>query len=203
MKVFLDLDGTLIDNRLRIFTLFCKLVPECQWSIEEYWNIRRNNINQYTLLKQFFCYSEQQIKSVNTLWLNEIETPGLLTLDSAFNNIHALLNELSQKKELFLVSARQNPNHAITQLKNLDLFNYFEGVYFTKQKKSKLDLIRRMKIMPEDVFAGDTGDDIILGKKLNAKTVAVYSGNLNRDILLSYQPTEIVSVLTSSIVIWN
>ncbi|GAB7261216.1 hypothetical protein DaDZ19_28830 [Dickeya ananatis] len=61
MNIFFDFDGTLIDSKLRQYELFCKLVPESHFSYEEYWDIKRNRINQEKLLVDFFSYKPEQL----------------------------------------------------------------------------------------------------------------------------------------------
>jgi phosphoglycolate phosphatase len=61
------------------------------------------------------------------------------------------------------------------------------------QKTSKLFLIKEnVKITKEDVFIGDTGEDMLTGQKLGAKTIGVASGFSNKNVLSEYNPNLIV-----------
>ena len=45
MNIFFDLDGTLIDSKLRLYSLFQKLVPESILTYDEYWKYKMNKIS--------------------------------------------------------------------------------------------------------------------------------------------------------------
>ena len=46
-----DLDGTIIDSSERMYRLFCKLVPQCRLTKEEYWEYKRNKGNHKKLIE--------------------------------------------------------------------------------------------------------------------------------------------------------
>ena len=46
MKIFFDLDGTLIDSKLRMYNLFQELVPQSNLTFVEYWEYKKNKFSQ-------------------------------------------------------------------------------------------------------------------------------------------------------------
>jgi len=50
-----------------------------------------------------------------------------------------------------------------------------------------------VKINPDDWFVGDTGHDIIAGKKLGIKTAAVLTGFLSKEKIEEYEPDIILT----------
>ena len=71
MKIFFDLDGTLVDASERLYRLFCDLIPECNFTKEEYWNLKRNKINHQMILEKYF--PQYNFDEFNTKWLSLIE----------------------------------------------------------------------------------------------------------------------------------
>jgi phosphoglycolate phosphatase len=71
----------------------------------------------------------------------------------------------------------------------------FNHIFVTEQKKEKIKLIlekKNLNIQTSDIFIGDTGKDILTGKALGIKTVAVLSGFLNEKSLKKYNPDCII-----------
>ena len=52
MNLFFDLDGTLLNSRKRLYTLFQDLIPESKLSIDEYWDLKRDKIDHKTILME-------------------------------------------------------------------------------------------------------------------------------------------------------
>ena len=59
MNIFFDLDGTLIDSRLRLYKLFQDLVSSSNLTFSDYWNLKRNKISHKKILTTKFAYSEK------------------------------------------------------------------------------------------------------------------------------------------------
>jgi phosphoglycolate phosphatase len=62
LNLFLDLDGTLLDSKKRLYKLFDFLVPESDLSYEDYWNLKRNAVGHVDILKDKFNYSDRSIE---------------------------------------------------------------------------------------------------------------------------------------------
>ena len=56
MKIFFDLDGTLINSKIRLYSLFQELVPVSNFSFDEYWDFKQNKINHATILRKKFNF---------------------------------------------------------------------------------------------------------------------------------------------------
>ena len=81
-------------------------------------------------------------------------------------------------------------------ISQLELFGWstiFQDILVTGQKNKKENLIKPfLEGDEENWIIGDTGMDIIVGKKLGIKTAAVLSGFLNKEVLLTYEPDYIL-----------
>lgn len=194
MNIVLDLDGTLIDSKLRLYRLFQALATETSLSYEEYWALKKTRTSNSTILSSRLGYDETQIADFLAQWMSLIETPSFLALDSNFDGIHAALGALQRDADLHVCTARQLRESVMKQLVSLNLLQYFEQVLVTEHKYSKeaLILANVASLSSNDWLVGDTGKDIQVGKSLNMKTCAVLSGFLNEKVLRGYGPNLIL-----------
>jgi phosphoglycolate phosphatase len=193
VNLFFDLDGTLIDARKRLYDLFQYLVPESDLTIENYWILKRNKTNHQKILMDRFGYSEERFTTFEREWLDLIETKEYLEKDTVFDGISETLKRLKPYNRLHLVSARQSIVMANRQLEILGLSVFFDDVLITEHKFLKEELIlNHFKVGMNDFIIGDTGHDIITGKNLGIKTIAVTYGFLSKEILLTYNPDYIL-----------
>jgi phosphoglycolate phosphatase len=188
-KIFFDLDGTLIDSRKRLYSLFQDLVPQSKLTFDEYWKLKRSKIDHKKILTEQFEYNQKLFACFETAWLALIETEKYLKMDTIFDGVLETLDQLKQNYVLNLVTARQNVEIAHWQLKKMGLFDFFDNILVTEHKISKEELIiQHYQISNNDYFVGDTGYDISTGKKIGAKTIAVSYGFVSKEILVEYEP---------------
>lgn len=189
MKLFFDLDGTIIDSKTRMFILFQNLVNQSRLSYDEYWSLKRNGSVHKQILKYYFNYSIFQIEEFEAKWMTLIETEELLDLDICFDFTYDVLEKLSSKAQLYIVTNRQSRDRTIIQLKKLGIIHFFSDIFVTEQKNDKSTIIlNRIIVDKNDYMIGDTGHDILAGKKLGINTIAVTSGFMNKLNLEKYKP---------------
>ena len=194
MNIVFDLDGTLIDSKLRLYRLFQSLAAPSSLSYEEYWALKKNKTSNATILSGRLGYSEEQIADFVVRWMSLIESPSFLALDSNFEGIHAALGALQRDADLHVCTARQLREPVVEQLVSLNLLQFFKQVLVTEHKctKESLILANITNLSSNDWLVGDTGKDIQVGKSLNIKTCAVLSGFLNKEVLRGYGPNLIL-----------
>lgn len=198
MNVFFDLDGTLIDSRLRLYQLFQDLVSNSNLSFSDYWDLKRNKINHKKILTTSFGYTEKDLLIFEDKWMKKIEHEKYLELDTPFLNTTSFLNELASSHKLFVITARQFEKSTLNQIIKFGWENIFSMVLVTKQRKDKYSLIKdNVALTPNDWILGDSGTDIITGKLLKINTAAVLSGFLNKKQLSLYQPNAILNNVTN------
>lgn len=194
MNIIFDLDGTLIDSRLRLYRLFQHLAPDSLLSYEKYWAFKQKRISNETILSSELGYNQDQIARFIARWMNLIESPAYLALDKSFSGIHFSLAGLQQQANLYVCTARQLRQPVFDQLANLGLLQFFKQVLVTEQIQRKETLIAShvAGLSSQDWLVGDTGKDIQAGKLLNIRTCAVLSGFLSQESLQTYGPDLIV-----------
>ena len=198
MKIFFDLDGTLLDSKRRLYLLFQFLVPESKFTFEIYWKLKQDKVSHRELLAKYFDYTEEDFYKFNTQWMSLIESPAWLLHDQLFDGIKPFLWLLKERNELYLVTARQSEEATLRQIEDVSLGGIFNDVLVTFQKTEKQDLIRsKCELSSNDWIIGDTGKDIEAGKKLGIKTAAVLSGFLNKKRLIAYNPDIIIDSVTN------
>lgn len=201
MNIFFDLDGTLIDASERLYKLFIDLIPNCGLTKGEYWNLKRQNIKHKTIIENFF--SNYNFDDFERKWLNNIENIQYLRYDKIFDDTINILQylTLSKKYNLYLLTARQSKENLYKELQKFQLLNYFENfknVFITEQKYTKTEIINQQffNLSNSDFIVGDTINDILCGKELNIKTIALTNGFINKNILEKYQPNYLCNTLT-------
>lgn len=198
MKIIFDLDGTLICPRKRMYMLFSSLEKSGSLNYESYWDLKFSGKNNKQILEDNFNYSEYKINSFVERWMVQIESDFYLSMDTLFEGVEGFLQKTSQIHNLYICTARQSKAQAIKQLQELGIIRFFKDIYVTEQKKEKHELIRdALGVLQEsDWFVGDTGHDVLAGKKLGAKTCAVLTGVMPEIALKKYAPDMIISNVT-------
>ncbi|MEJ5268104.1 MAG: HAD hydrolase-like protein [Bacteroidales bacterium] len=196
MNIFFDFDGTLIDSHRRLYELFQFLIPESTLSFNEYWDLKRNQIDHKTILKKYFGINNSQ--PFEKEWMKKIETKKYLDLDKPHEGVTEYLIYLKNKNlSLYLITDRQLPRGVYYQLNKFGWVNFFDAILITAQKYSKEDLIKPLiSTNKADYIVGDTGKDILTGKNLKIKSIAVSNGFLSKEILEKYRPDAIYNKVT-------
>lgn len=193
MNIIFDLDGTLLNSLPRLYELFCRLNPKNNFSYDEYWQLKRQKINQEKMLMQYFNYSLDEAKIFHKKWLEGVENKELLELDKPYEKAGELLKKLAKNHDIYIATARQNEDLALKQIEKFGWIGDIKKLLVTQQIKTKEQIIKENidNITSQDVIIGDTGEDIITGKNLGIKTIAVISGFLSKDSLNFYKPDAI------------
>jgi phosphoglycolate phosphatase len=190
VNIIFDLDGTLIDSKFRLYKLFRTLAPDLQISFDDYWMLKQNKITNEMILTSKLGYGKKEVTNFVNNWMELVEIPEYLNLDTNFRGMKKKLTLLGQQAKLCVCTARQYRQPAIEQLRRLELLPFFRQVLITEQKCSKESLIKQFVqgYSEKDWILGDTGKDIEVGKKLKLRTCAVTSGFQSRETLLEYSP---------------
>lgn len=193
IKIFFDLDGTLIDYSKRnyfVYKLLAKKYKQRTLSFSTYWKLKRSKIIPV------------DNKNFSQDFINLIESPESLKKDKLFKYSKQVLDLLKNKGcKLYLVSYRASKKQTILQLKSLGIYDYFTEVCLGKGfngNTTKAKYIKRYYTKDDNVYVvGDTEDDVLAAKKVNAISVAVLSGVRNKKTILKLNPDFIVNDIRS------
>ena len=187
MKIFIDLDGTLIDPTDRIYGVFKDLVPICELGKNDYWKLKKNGMSNFSILQKKYNYSNHQIQNFHSKWMLKIEEINWLMKDKLFDGVIDSLKFLSNSSELYLLTNRQNPSLVHLQLKNFGIYFYFSEILVT-ENLGKSKLLKKFTLEKKDWIIGDTVDDINIGKNFNILTASVSSGVTSKNDLIKSNP---------------
>ena len=194
-KIIFDLDGTLLDSRKRLYRLFKHLVPELNLSFKEYWDIKMRGTSHKELINaKIEEFSEFNYEVFHENWMQLIESPEYLSIDKPYSKSGVVLEVLQNKGiKMFLCTARQKISGVEQQLDEYNLSNYFEDIYVTEQKKTKVELLNNNENWRNSYFVGDTSQDIQLAKSYGGVSIAVTSGFRCREYLSRFNPDYLIN----------
>jgi phosphoglycolate phosphatase len=192
--IFFDLDGTLIDVSIRHYQVYSELVEKYAGKTlpkDRYWSEKRLKTKWPALLSQSLI-AEDRASQFMQDFIALIEQPDKLRVDPLFPGSLATLKLLSTKYRLYLVSLRRNEQALLDQVADLGLEEFFYKVLTghseTTGEDVKSELIKSLAVPGRDIIVGDTEADILTGKLLGLKTVALTSGIRDEDFLRVLKP---------------
>lgn len=191
MNIFFDLDGTLIDSRMRLYTLFCDLTGQTALDFANYWELKRSMHDQKWILTNILKYTETQVADFKKSWLENIETDTYLSFDELFPFTTVTLEQFKEMGvSLYIITARQNKPATLKQVFSMGLTDYFTDCYVASppQTKSGEILQQGTRLTKKDFLVGDTMEDVQAAKDLDIKSISVLSGFYNMASLLSSNP---------------
>lgn len=189
MKIFFDLDGTLIDSSLRHKVLFQRAVEEICGTIEdcvvkEYFEYKRRGYSTYKYTKEKMGLSDIEIQKICTLWQKGIEKEEALRTDSLYEESLYVLKMLKDKKvDIVYVSARNNEKGTMKELSRLGIDVYAQEIFIVGTKdalSNKIRAIQKTK-MQDDIVVGDTEIDYSLAQNLGLRSIILNRGFRNKE----------------------
>lgn len=190
-NMFIDYDGTLVSNKRRLFRFFVENLPETMKSIiteDEFWNLKLLGIHEIDWVNNHFGLGiDKEIWDIRKK--NNIEEEYYLNFNEIFHFSIPTLQYLQQDYELYLVTRRSNKRNLFREVQRNNMSKYFKDIIVVPHTnnicKSKY-IEDSISVSPNDIFVGDTEDDMKAGLKLGVKTYFVRSGIRSDWILRKY-----------------
>jgi phosphoglycolate phosphatase-like HAD superfamily hydrolase len=181
--LFFDLDGPLLDVRRRYHGVYATIAAElgvAPLGLEEYWRAKRRRAP----LGVFFpdVHDQASLQSIYMArWLEMIEAPEWLSLDTLVPSAHECLVALRRSHDLYLVTLRRRQDALAGQLKSLELRPHFQEVFSgwaegAEGIRLKASWIRPLLAGRTGVMLGDSEIDIRAAAMLNMRAIGVSFG---------------------------
>jgi len=199
MKIFCDLDGTLIDVSARNYRVYAENTTAFgghPLQRAAYWDLKRKKTKWDQLLPLSGLPIDIQQQFLDE-FIKKIESPDYLKLDTLFPAALAALDMLSAEHECYLVSLRRNRENLLLELEWLNLAPHFKQILTGHSESDgydvKIALIKDRLGDDKGVIIGDTEADIVTGKELGLTTVAVKSGIRDEQFLAALNPDHLLN----------
>lgn len=199
----MDLDGPLLDVSYKYWTVYQRVLASLghdALSLDAYWELKRSKLSHAAILGRTGAGAVAQ--EFQARWMAEIETPSALVLDRVWPGVPQALALLRERYRIVLVTLRSSESALLEELEQLGLRLFLDQVLSSGADRSprweiKVDMVRRagLTASPIDLFVGDTETDVLAGKALAVRTVAVLSGLRTREGLEPFEPEFVVPLL--------
>jgi phosphoglycolate phosphatase len=200
MKIFFDLDGTLLDVAPRHYRVYSEVTREMGGAPMEqpaYWDLKRKKAKWAQILPLSGLSVDSEGAFLEK-FIRKIEDPSYLEKDQLFpGSLEALRSLHGRGVACYLVSLRRQSERLRKQLEDLGVATYFTEILSGHSETDGSDvkglLIAAQHPGPGDYIIGDTEADILTGKQLGLHTVAVLSGIRDEGFLRALSPDYVVS----------
>jgi phosphoglycolate phosphatase len=161
-----------------------------------YWDLKRKKTKWPELLSKSQLPINIELEFLDE-FIKKIEDPEYLKMDVLFPGTLQALEILAVAYECYLVSLRRNRENLMRQVEWLKIGPYFKDVLTGHSKNDghdvKIALIRANLNDADGIVVGDTEADIIAGRELGLKTIALTSGIRSEHFLRALNPDYILS----------
>jgi phosphoglycolate phosphatase-like HAD superfamily hydrolase len=214
--LFLDFDGTLLDDTARHYATYVELlsqpdlrglpIPE-----REYWGLRRENKPVDDILRRSRLFPTK-FKQFAERFAERVETPEMLMLDKVRPGTETALGKLYTKTPIVLCTQRRDGDALKNQLASVGLDKYFAEVLFGAPKpgrrvtkddrwQHKASLIKaRYRILPQNaLYIGDTENDVQAARSLKFEVWLVEGGHRTKEQQIKADPDRIEADLVGAL----
>jgi len=206
--IFFDLDGTLINPKIRYCTIYkelCSQIGVKPLDCDAYWNLKRQKVSEDDILKKSDIKS-YDIKNILKKRITMLEDMEFLQLDTLYAGVIEFLELVCQKYTLVIVTLRKNRPALEKQLKSLGIANYFDKILSASPSLNP-KYLNKVKLIQDNydnslkgIFFGDTEVDILSAKYLNIQTVSCNFGIRDEKILFQYNPDFNINTWNSELI---
>ena len=199
----LDLDGPLLDGRLRHYACYRAILDKYGYTpldIDTYWQMKRERLDRRQQLAA--TNAEAIYEEFLRDWVELIEQPEFLSWDRIQPGVGEKLQQWrSQGVALVLATMRHSPEHLMQQLADLGIDKYLDEVVVCRhsaggQGKTQQVKERLPKLVPARcLWIGDTEVDIEAARALGCPVWAVTCGLRTAAYLRTLSPDYLSSSL--------
>ncbi len=203
MKVFFDLDGTIIDVSQRYYRVYSDIISSLgavPFGLEAYWEKKKERVSEQEIMT-LSEIDHDRAKAYLTERAGLIESDAYLDIDTLISGAQGLFEALGASHDLYIVTMRKRRDNLMRQLERLGIGGYFKSVLSIGSAPDP-SIAKAEAIMAEcsvcgsDIIAGDTEADIRAGKVLGIRTCAVLTGIRSERLLSLEAPDHIMESIT-------
>lgn len=214
--LFLDLDGTLLDDQRRHYAAYVDTIESAEIRgkaipLKEYWGLRVENKPWQEICKRSRLFPPRY-KLYRERFEERLETPEMLTLDKLRPGVQTALGKLYTKTPIALVTLRRDGAALESQVASLGLSKYFVTILSGAPKvgrrpdpdarwKHKAQLVKsRYRLPPvESLFIGDTETDVKAARALGFDVWLLEGGHRTKDKQIEADPDRIEADLPGAL----
>lgn len=198
IQIYIDLDGTLLNNFKRFEILLLDILRLKQNQVENFFEYKKLGLSNVEILTKHYDYGVSELETFKSRWLEKIEQRDYLKHDSLVEGTKKWLGNFCNDFQLILCTARQNRENLLWQLNDLDIACYFHEVIVTYGNPVKHSFIKEaaLEIDKRSWFIGDSVEDINSGQMLGLRTCAVLTGYTLLDEIVNCSPDLILKKIT-------
>lgn len=199
MHFFFDFDGPILDVSDKFYQTYYDILTTNGFSTLDkfhYWELKRNRTPE----KDIQLLTGAAIQNFGELRRSVIETDRYQQLDKLQPAVREVLDAAKSRGKIYLVTLRHSHENVLKQLNRFGILSFFDEVLSSGEDITPKWLIKHQLLMnyfkgeiPEkSIFVGDTETDILAGKEIKSKTIAVLNGMRNLEKLKQLEPDFIV-----------
>lgn len=202
MHFFFDFDGPILDVSDKFYQTYFDILSAHGFTTLDkfhYWELKRNNTPE----KEIHLLTGASIPDFGQLRKSVIETDRYQQLDKLQPAVTEVLNAAKSRGNVYLVTLRHSHEQVVKQLQRFGIHSYFNAVLSAADDRTPKWHIKYNLLMkhfdgtiPENsIFVGDTETDILTGKEIKSKTIAVLNGMRNLERLKYLEPDFIIPTI--------
>lgn len=184
MRVYFDLDGTLIDSTKRHAVLLQRILDnqkiEIQKNvIDKYLQYKCDGGNTKGFLINVLGLEKKEAEEICRIWIKDIEKEEYLDMDILYPESMDVLGYLKRRNiQIFYISARANYNGVMKELIRLGINTFPDNIYIvnTVNAAENKYICLKPRIRESDIIVGDTEVDYYLAVKLNVGSIMLNRG---------------------------
>ena len=179
-NIFIDFDGTIINDKKKQYKAFLKTVNTLKLhpdlNFEKYLEFKSNNLNNYDVMQSVSKTSINKFE-FNRIFKKQIEKIRFLYEDKLFDDSLNFLKTINEKGyKCYLVTNRQFSLRLLVQLNYLKINRFFDQIIISSEYNNKFTAVnsRNITLNQNDFFISDNMQDFE-----NFDLIKIYLGNEN------------------------
>lgn len=185
MMLLLDVDGTLVDSSKRHAILLRKLLEghkalTDKYSDKSYLEFKRNGNSTKNYCMDVLGLNADLSSQISSEWIAQIEEENLISTDILYSDAIPFLEFAKNEfDDLIMLSARQNENTLINELKSLLIYDFADRIIVVNPQNSikhKCKIMAEIHKTHEFILIGDSEAEYNAGKFCRVETFILNRG---------------------------